>query len=249
VFDRHSLGLRFRGILIVALGCRFVSFQAKVVALYAPGGDCSGGSERGVCWLPFLKAAEFAGCVEFYWVAVLALKFGERCLALFGSVESGDDGPSRERRRLFDLVRDFGGIRRHHQIPADQGQRCEVGASPVNHAAIYSELSIKSHRGSGCLCECLTAEFTLDRFFKFGDDQKRRVIREHQHVGASGFVDSDRGSDARRRSDWVGLQLQLAHRGGIADRRPLSIGNAWLVFLENEQHGLCRCDWESDRVV
>jgi hypothetical protein len=50
-----------------------------------------------------------------------------------------------------------------------------VAAFPVTHAAIYSELLIKSHRASGCLCARLTAEFTLDRFSGFGDDQKRLI--------------------------------------------------------------------------
>jgi hypothetical protein len=81
-------------ILIVAVGCGFVSLEAEVVAFYASGGDCSRSSERGVGWLSFLEAAEFAGGVELARVAVLVLKIGERRLALFGSVEGGDDGPS-----------------------------------------------------------------------------------------------------------------------------------------------------------
>jgi len=66
-----------------------------------------------------LEAAEFAGSVELARIAVPVLKIGERRFALFGSVESGDDNPSRERGRRLDFVRDFGGVRRHHQIPAD----------------------------------------------------------------------------------------------------------------------------------
>ncbi len=66
-----------------------------------------------------MKAAEFAGGVEFDRIAIRVLKVGERFLTLFGGVEGGDDGPSRERSGRLDLVRDFGGIRRHHQIPAD----------------------------------------------------------------------------------------------------------------------------------
>ena len=115
--DRHALGLK-RGLLIVALGCCFVSFQAEVVAFYASGADRTRGPECGVWGLSFLEAAEFPGGVELARIAIFVLQIGERGLALFGSVEGGDDGPSRERRRRLDFVRDFGGVGRHHQIPA-----------------------------------------------------------------------------------------------------------------------------------
>ena len=110
--------MSFCRFLISALGCGFDSFQAEVVAFDASGADCSRGCERGIGRL-FFEATESSGGVEFYWVAVFALKVGEGRLALFGGVEGGDDGPSRERGGRFDLVGDFGGIRRHHQIPAD----------------------------------------------------------------------------------------------------------------------------------
>ena len=118
----------------------FLALQSEVVAGDAAGVDCAGFAQGGVI---FLEALELAGFVERDRVLIVVLDVGERLFAFFFCIETGDCDPMREWRLGFDLMRDFGRVGGHHQIPADECERREVAACRVTHTGSYTPVADK----------------------------------------------------------------------------------------------------------
>ena len=119
--------------------------QAEIVTLDAARINRARFSQRVVM---FLKPRKFPRFVERDRVLLRFLNAGEHLLAVILSVESGDDDPARKRSVGINLMRDFGGIGRHHQVPADERERGDVADFPVAHPQFIRSSRAKSHRPS-----------------------------------------------------------------------------------------------------
>jgi hypothetical protein len=114
-------------------------------------------------------------------------------------------------------------------------------------AALFRGVSVKK-----------LARIVYDGSHKIGEELAHALIEaaeryearlNDQDIGAIHPVRSDCRSSTGFRSDLLGLQFELQYRNAIAQRYPLSIGIAWLVSLENDEHGVRRRDRESNRLV
>jgi hypothetical protein len=149
--DAHPISITsanaaaWRGFIAKRVSLRLLAFQPNIVAREA---GCVDRARFAQCGVIFLEALELARLVECDRILLVVLKVGQCLLAIVLSVETGDDNPARNRRVGIDIMRDLGLIGRHHQIPADEGKRREVAAFQVSHAASYTDLAAKSHRGA-----------------------------------------------------------------------------------------------------